>query len=576
MAVAAVVLLAAIGGGIYAFTQFSSDTGVSAVDCEPSALTSCLIAKPGSSSADTGSWGASTTPSKTDYLNWAFPSDPVGQQTAGDNLSSEGLQNIAHTAWKSSDGNGIDITLLKFSAPQGAHARGLELLGGDLTNGDTVSVPVGVPGAGYASTAANSDGDIVTLYSAYVGVVALQVRYTSPQKYSAADFGSWLSAEYTSLTRAPKVAASPQPTSSTQSVSCSGSLASCLLAAPSGSTPWTDAWGTNSAPTTQEYSAEMFNDATWQTIIAARLKTAGVTGITHRAWITSNGAEADDVLLSFGTANGALAWYRSDAYSTTGTSFTIPNQKNSTGTYNPKTDSNGDIMAQVFGVSGTVAMELFTWSPKTFDQSRTVTWASQQVSRLTATAATQPVTVAAVPTPTASAPVGSSGNCSSAQTCLIGAPGGSLPWSGSDYDKTSTATVQQYVAENYDSSSQTYEENLLNDAGVTGIAHREWDATDGTSAMLTVLQYGSATEARSEALAYQGATLSTGTEMDVPGLTNAIVAIRTMDTDGNIPVKVDLWKGSYEVRLSFYSPAAAAPQAAVAIALRQLAQLPAS
>jgi hypothetical protein len=576
LTIAAVVLLAVIGGGFYAFTQFHSGTAVSAVDCKPSALTSCLIAKPSSSSPYTDSWGASTTPSKSDYLNWAFASDPVAQQTASDNLSSEGLQNIAHTAWKSSDGNGIDITLLRFSAPQGAHARGLELLGADLTNGDAMSVPVGVPGSGYASAQTNGDGDIVTLYSAYVGDIALQVRYTSPGKYSATDFGSWLSAEYTSLTRAPKVAASPRPTSSTQSVACSGSLPACLLAAPTGTTPWTDTWGTNSSPTAQQYAAEMFSDSTWQTIIAARLNSSGLTGITHRAWITSNGAEADDLLLSFSTSNGALAWYKSDAYSATGTAFTVPNQTNSSGTYNPKADGNGDIVAQVFGVSGTVAMELFTWSPTTFDQSRTVTWASQQLTRLTTSATAQTVAVAAVPTPTVSAAAGSSASCSSAQTCLIAAPGGSLPWSGSDYDKTTTATVQQYVAENYGSADQTYEENLLNSAGVTGIAHREWDATDGSSAILTVLQYGSAKQAQSEALAYQGATLSTGTELDVPGLANAVVDIRALDTDGNIPVKVDLWKGSYEVRLSFYNPATATPQAAVTIALQQLAQFPAN
>jgi hypothetical protein len=575
LAVAAVALLAVIGGGIYAFTQAKSDTGVSAVDCKPSALTSCLVAKPSSSSADTDSWGASTTPSKDDYLSWAFPSDPVAQRTASDNLSSEGLQNIAHTAWKSSDGNGIDITLLKFSAPQGAHARALELLSGDLINGPAVSVPIGVPGTGFASTDTNSDGDIVTLYSTYVGDIALQVRYTSPQKYSAADFGSWLNAEYTSLADAPKPAASPQPTSSTQSVACSGSLGACLLPAPSGSTPWTDTWGTNTTPTAQEYSAEMFSSSTWQTIIGARLNTAGLTGITHRAWITSNGAEADDVLLSFSSANGAMAWYKSDAYSATGTSFTIPNQKDTTATYNPKADTNGDIAAQVFAVSGTVAMELFTWSPTTFDQSRTVTWASQQLSKISATASTKTVAVAPVPTPTAAAPA-SSGNCSSAQTCLIDAPTGSLPWTGADYDKTTTATVQQYVQENYDTADQSYEENLLDNAGVTGIAHREWDATDGTSAMLTVLQYGTAKEAQSESLAYQGATLASGTEMDIPGLTNVIVDIKPMDSDGNIPVKVDLWKGSYELRLSFYNPATATPQAAVAIALQQLAKLPAS
>jgi len=575
LAIGAVVLLAMIGGGIFAFTQFKSDTGVSVVDCKPSALTSCLIAKPSSSSADTDSWGASTTPSKDDYLAWAFPSDPVAQQTASDNLSSEGLQHIAHTAWKSSDGNGIDITLLKFSAPQGAHARGLELLSGDLVNGPAVSVPIGVPGTGFATTDTNSDGDIVTLYSAYVGDIALQVRYTSPQKYSADDFGSWLSAEYSSLSNAPKPAASPEPTSSTQSVACSGSLSDCLLPAPSGSTPWTDTWGTNTSPTAQEYAAEMFSSSTWQTIIGARLNTAGLTGVTHRAWITSNGAEADDVLLSFSSANGAMAWYKSDAYSATGTSFTIPNQKDSTGTYNPKADTNGDIAAQVFGVSGTVAMELFTWSPTTFDQSRTVTWASQQLTKVTATATTKTVTVAAVPTPTAAAPA-SSGSCASAQTCLIDAPTGSVPWTGADYDKTTTATVQQYVEENYDTADQSYEENLLDNAGVTGIAHREWDATDGTSAILTVLQYGTAKEAQSESLAYQGATLASGTEMDVSGLTNAVVDIKAMDTDGNIPVKVDLWKGSYELRLSFYNPATATPQTAVAIALQQLAKLPAS
>ncbi len=575
LGIAGAAVLALIGAGVFAFTHSKGDAEVSTVNCAPATLSSCLVARPGSASAMADSWSASVTPTRDDYLNWAFPSDPVAQQTAGDNLSAEGLQGIAHTAWKSTDGNGIDITLLKFSAPQGAHAHALELLGADMTNGDAVSVPLGVPGMGYASAETNNDGDIVTLYSTFVGDIALQVQYTSPQKYSAGDFGAWLSPQYTSLANAPTPAASPQPVSTTQSVACLGSLTSCLLPAPSGTTPWTDTWGTNSSPTAQEYATEMFSSANWRTIIMARLNTSGMTGITHRSWITSNGAEADDVLISFGSANGALAWYKSDTYSATGTAFTVPNQKNSSGTYNPRPDGNGDIAAQVFAVSGNVAMELFTWSPATFDQSRTVTWASQQLGKIAATLSTQTIAVPAAPTPSASAVSSSPGTCSSAQTCLIDAPRGSLPWSGADYDKTTTATVQQYVEENYATADQSYEENLLNNAGVTAIAHREWDAADGTSAILTVLQYGSAKQAQSESLSYQGATLASGTELDVPGLANAAVDVKAMDSDGNIPVKVDVQKGSYEVRLSFYNPATAAPQAAVDIALRQLSQLPA-
>jgi hypothetical protein len=141
---------------------------------------------------------------------------------------------------------------------------------------------------------------------------------------------------------------------------------------------------------------------------------------------------------------------------------------------------------------------------------------------------------------------------------------------------TSVATVQQYVEENWSDQTadeQAYEESLLNDAGVTAIAHREWGASDGTSAMVTILQYSSAQRAQAEALDHQGAILTTGDELNVPGLTNAIVDVKPMDTGGDIPVKIDLWKDGYEVRLAFYSPAAANPQAAVTLALRQLAQL---
>lgn len=578
-ATAGLVVVALIAAGVFAYDHFKkADEGVSAVACQPSTISSCLVAKPGSASLYTDSWGSSTAPTKDDYLKWAFDSDPVAQKTAGDNLTSEGLQTIGHTAWKAADGDGIDITLLRFSSAQGAHARALELLGADMAIGDPVPPPAGAPGSAYSDSTPNSDGEIVTRYSAYIGDIALQVRYYSPGTYSSADFSAWLSAEYKSLTTAPKVVPSQQPASGTQSVTCADSLSSCLLDAPSGSSPWSDSWGSNTTPSTKQYVTQMFSGSSWQTIITSRLKAAGLTGITHRAWVTSNGEQADDLLLSFGTANGAMAWYKNDTYSANGTAFTVPGQQNASGTYDPNADADGNIPAQVFAANGTVAMEMFTWSPRSFDQTRTVAWASQQLGRVGATSKTQPTAVTPAPTATASG-TGASGTCSSAEDCVMAVPSGAVPWSGADYDKSTTATVHQYVQENWSSEAadqQAYEESLLNDAGVEAIAHREWDAADGSSAMVTVLRYGSPKQARSEALDYQGAILATGSEVAVPGLGDAVVDIKPLDEGGDVPVKIDLWKGSYEVRLAFYSLATADPQAAVSVALQQLAALPGS
>lgn len=573
-------------GGVFAYNHFKNVRNtVSAVTCAPDALTSCLVVRPSSATDSPESWTESATPAKADYLEWAFDADSVAQKVAGDNLTSQGLQNIAHVAWQASDGNSIDITLLKFANPQGAHARALELTGTDMSEGDPESVPAGVPGSAYSGDKPNDNGDIETRYATYVGDIALQANYYSHGSYSSADFSDWLSAEYKSLGTAPKVAPSPQPASVTQSVTCSGSLSSCLLPAPSDSSPWSDSWGKNASPTVDQYTSQMFGDSAWRNIISARLKAAGVTGVAHRAWITSNGAEADDLLLSFDTANGALAWYKNDAFSTTGTAFTVPGQKDASGTYDPKADSDGNISAQVFGASGTTAMELFTWNPHSFDQTRTVTWASQQLGKIGSTSKMQNASVAPVPTPTAvsGAGSGSPSSCSTPQDCLVAAPSGSVPWSGADYDKTNTATVHQYVQENWGSESsdeQAYEEKLLNDAGVTSIAHREWDSTDGSSAMVSVLQFGSAEQAQSESLDYQGAILATGSEVTVPwlstvpGLKDIVVDIKPLDDGGDVPVKIDFWKGKYEVRLAFYSLATANPQEAVSVALQQLAALP--
>ena len=60
------------------------------------------------------------------------------------------------------------------------------------------------------------------------------------------------------------------------------------------------------------------------------------------------------------------------------------------------------------------------------------------------------------------------------------------------------------------------------------------------------------------------------------GLNDAVVDIKPLDNGGDVPVKIDLWKGYYEVRLSFYSLATADPQGAVSLALQQLAALPGS
>ena len=64
--------------------------------------------------------------------------------------------------------------------------------------------------------------------------------------------------------------------------------------------------------------------------------------------------------------------------------------------------------------------------------------------------------------------------------------------------------------------------------------------------------------------------------MTVPGLNNGVMDIKPLDAGGDIPVKIDLWKGYHEVRLAFHSPATADPQAAVSVALQLPAALPGS
>jgi hypothetical protein len=576
--VAALLLVGAVGFH-YVTGHHGASSAVSAVVCDPQQLTSCLVAAPRGSSPLQGAWALSTTPSTAMYLDEFYDSgSAIGRQTTEQNLASAQLQTIAHVAWQAADGNGVDITLLRFATPQGAASRALTLTGGFVADSSFVGTPApdGASGDTWSPAAALRDGSYETDYATSVGDVAMEVHYFALSRGAISDFDIWVGAEYTGLKKAPPPKTQPVPASG-ETTDCGASLGSCLIAAPAGATRWPTSWGAETRASVSEFAREYYSGSDIP-LEEARLKAQGVTAIAHETWSTVSGGGADLVLLQFGSALGAQSRYDWASTGEGGTKFTLPGRYTAVGYHTAKTDSEGMIDTDVYGLAGSVAVELHAFNPGSFDQASVDSSIAHQLDRLDSdlsptTVTTPPLTVTAAGVPD----TGTGGACDSPADCLIKAPSGAGVWDDDAYDKATTVTVAQYTGNGWSGESaaeQQYEATLLTDAGETGIAHRAWTAGDADEADMTLIQFGDRQDAQAEALDYQGAMTTGGRMFAVPGRPGFVGDADGMDAEGEVHVQITGAVGDYDVRMDYWSPATFSQADAITWFDEQLNALP--
>ncbi|HEV2640372.1 MAG TPA: hypothetical protein VGX23_34885 [Actinocrinis sp.] len=367
------------------------------------------------------------------------------------------------------------------------------------------------------------------------------------------------------------------PTALPEAATCVAALTDCLIPAPAGSSPENDSWGRS--PTTEtvsQYVGYFYNDedSAGQARMKARLSDVGVSSIAKRTWTTPDGQQVDDELLSFSTENGAQSWYDSDSAGDTGTGFTIPDLQDARG-FNRTADSAGIAWSVAYGYSDSTAMEIWVEKSRANDPTDAGTLANTQIQLIDGHTTERVVPVP--PTPSA-APFTPAHNPSTAcaggtiDSCLIGLPTGAVPWTGSSYYTSTDVTVEQYVDDNWDQSDQANMIQILTQAGVQKIAHRNWTTTTDDQADVTILEYDSPSDAQTQDQSFQGAL--GGTTFSVG--TGAQGVVHTMNDVGDVDVEISGDTGPYQIVVNSFSPATADVAAAAQLFEQAYNLLPAS
>jgi hypothetical protein len=177
----------------------------------------------------------------------------------------------------------------------------------------------------------------------------------------------------------------PSGSPSTPSSSAAqGDLASFLISAPAGSQHGSSSWATTTSPTITQF-VQHFYDADQVSAEVTRLQGDGITDVAHVLWL-DHGEQYDVILLRFDNAGGALTRHtgivaatRSDS-TLRSTTPTIPGDV--TEFYTATVDKLGNIASRAYALKGDITVEVFGFSPKTFDGAGLTRYTGQQVAKL--------------------------------------------------------------------------------------------------------------------------------------------------------------------------------------------------
>ena len=593
-AAAAVIALVAVG--VWALVSGrSGDSAVAAVRCQPTDLPSCLIKAPAGAVrlADTHAdkWPQQTTVGADLYgSNITKDAQGVGADTASQ-LNGDGLKSIVHAEWNAVDGDNIDLVVLAFKTEKGAQAwnaaRAAEIT--VAYQGQTVAIPGDTAHKASVAAKADSRGNVEAAYTAVVGDLVLDVAYSSPGKFTAADLQSWAGAELATLRTAPAPAAAPADTApATEQVACAP-LSSCLEPMPSGAVHWTSPpsqrWVSKSTLTTSQY-VQLFwgNQPSVLAQVQANFDADGVTGIGHQDWaVDSAGKQADIYVVQTLTGSGASRLnstnFGEPDWSDTGLTaenYTIPGEAAAQAWRTNKADANGFVEFYFIEQTGNVIVEGWLDFRGSFDAATAEKWAKGELDLVHRGVTTHPLGMFPLNVPTLPAP--SQGTCPSPTDCLMPAPHGTTDTTSKSYQAGESVSAGTYAAH--------YEPNASNDVGawlaadgLKGAQHRSWTAGNGAKADAVLLEYAGPQQARAAAELEYGFNAGVGricTDAAVPGSVCVAEPVSAGDYLQNQTIRVLAWKGDYEVSVSVTVSNAADVADAYTWALQQLNLLPAA
>jgi hypothetical protein len=174
------------------------------------------------------------------------------------------------------------------------------------------------------------------------------------------------------------------PSSSASSSATRAPLADYLVPAPAGSEHGSSTWATTTNPTVEAF-VQHFYDANQVSDEVTRLQTDGISSVAHRLWIR-NAIQFDVILLQFDTPGGALTRH-TGVVAATATDSTLSSTHPAiagdvTEFAARKVDKLGNIASRAYALKGDVTVEVFCFSPKTFDAKDLTDYTAQQVAKL--------------------------------------------------------------------------------------------------------------------------------------------------------------------------------------------------
>lgn len=592
-----VVVLCLIAAGIYVLLPGrTGNSVVSAVKCQPTTLTSCLIKAPAGADLLGGDgeddWPQQTVSTSDLYASNIVTDSPgVGDDTSA-LLSQDDFKTLAHVDWNAVDGNNIDIVLLSFGTQKGAQAwnstRAAEILA--AYPGPAVAITGDSTGKAHATTKVDTKGNINVGYSTVVGDIVLNVAYSSPNQLSTPDLQNWVGTELASLRSAPAAAADPAATApGTQTVACGSGLQSCLMAEPGDGTAWTqpsDSHWISSPTLTSNQFVSLFwekQSSAIQQQVLSNFSADGVTGISHEDWTIDNGDEQADVyLLQTITAAGATALTTSNfgepvwGSGLSGVGYTIPNASQTQAWYTNKTDSNGFIDFAYTSTVGNVIAMGWLYFYGSFDSSTANSWTEPELDRLDSSVQTEPMGLFSLTAP--ALPAAQQGTCASSGDCLLALPSGASDTTSTSYQVGKSLSATAY-ANQYETSAADEVGTWLASDGFSAGEHRSFTASNGATADAALLKYATPAQAQAAAMLEFGVDSQGQRVCTDPAIPDSLCLAEPVSTTDLLQVeavRVLAWKGDYEVSVNVSISNSADLVQAYTWAQQQLDMLPAS
>jgi hypothetical protein len=174
------------------------------------------------------------------------------------------------------------------------------------------------------------------------------------------------------------------PSSGASSSAAPAPLADHLIPPPSGSENGTSTWANTTSPTVEAF-VQHFYDADQVTSEVTRLQADGITGVAHHLWL-QGGDQFDVILLQFASSTGATTRHTGVIAAT----LADPTLKSTrpaiagdvTEFYATAVDKLGNIASRAYAIKGDITVEVFCFSPKTFDAKDLTNYTAQQVAKL--------------------------------------------------------------------------------------------------------------------------------------------------------------------------------------------------